>query len=527
MSDGPDNRNARRTARRESLRVVALYLLVAVAWIGFSDQVLLQWIDNPVVMARLQTLKGIGFVVVSAIGLYVLVGHGMRMTLRSAELERQLRYDPLTGLPNRETLLSMMQPLLQIARERRTALAVVAVHVDELRQINESLGIGAGDQVLAEVSARLRAELKSGDLLARATGNTFVAVVDDPMHAEGIRDIARTVLRCLAEPLQVNGVECRVSGSVGISRFPEDHAQPAGLLEAAEAALARARTMTGWRVSFYSAGFSQAATARFRLENDLRRAIDEHQLSLFFQPQVRLADSQPCGVEALLRWHHPELGEIPPGQFIALAEETGLIVPLGEWLLESACSEARRWLDDGLPPLRLGINLSRQQFTSRRLVLNLQRLLQRHRIGASHLEFEITETLTMRDPDLSRKVIEQLKEIGFRIAIDDFGTGHSSLAWLQYLPVDQLKIDGSFLAGVPGNARNEAICRTIVRLGRDLGLSTLVERIETDAQRQLLIQAGCDEGQGHLFSEALSSEDLRRWFRGQAQPAGASARDAG
>jgi len=506
---------------RQSLRVAAIYLLIAALWILFSDQLVARIFSSPDMLLRAQTIKGLGFIGITAIALYFLVRHALRLTLRSAELERKLQYDALTGLPDRELLASMMPPALTLARQRGAGVAVVAIHVDGLRQINENLGIAAGDQVLVTITQRLRGLLGPGDLLARATGNTFIAVVDDPVEAERIRDIARAVLRIVAEPVAAAGAEFRVSASVGISRFPDDHTTATALLTAAEAALAQARTESGWRVRLYSAGMTRASSARFQLENELRRAIDEHTLTLCFQPQVRLADNQAVGIEALLRWDHPELGSVPPATFIPLAEETGLILPMSEWLLEAACTQARSWLDQGLPPLRLAINLSGQQFSYRRLTHNLADLLDRHGLAPAQIELEITEHVTMQDPEHARQVIHELKNIGFGIAIDDFGTGHSSLAYLQYLPADRIKIDSSFLDGIPGDSRSEAICRTIIRLGHDLELVTVAEGIESATQRQILLAAGCDEGQGYLFARPMPALELGHWLR-QATARGAS-----
>lgn len=520
MAREPSQQDHASQAYLAGLRVAGLYLLIASLWILFSDQLLAQLAGSQATLVQLQTIKGLAFVLLTAVVLFGLVRHAVGLALRSAELEKQLRYDTLTGLPNRALLSSMMHPALKMARQRAAGMAVVAVHVDGLQQINESLGVAAGDQVLVEVSQRLRALLRPGDLLARATGNTFVAAVDDPMEMERVRDIARAVLRSVAEPITLAGAELRISASVGISRFPDDAAEPDALLSAAEAALAKARTETGWRVRLYSTGLARATSARFHLENELRKAIDGQQLALHYQPQVRLRDGQPIGMEALLRWNHPDLGPVPPSRFVPLAEQTGLIMPLSEWLLHEAFRQARSWMDDGLPPLRLAINLSGQQFSYRRLNRHLEDLLDRHRLRAGLVELEITEHVAMRDPQRSMEVLRELREIGFGIAIDDFGTGHSSLAYLQNLPVDRVKIDGSFLAGIPGNARNEAICRTIIRLGQDLGLGTLAEGIESAAQREILLAAGCDEGQGYLFARPMAPEQLREWVGRQSRTAG-------
>jgi len=511
MSREPGQQDPATQARLAGLRVAGVYLLVASLWILFSDQLVAQLVGSQATLVRLQTVKGLGFVLVTAVALFGLVRHAVGLALRSAELERQLRYDTLTGLPNRALLASMMHPALKMARQRAAGVAVVAVHVDGLQQINESIGVTAGDQVLTEVSQRLRGLMRPGDLLARASGNTFIAVVDDPIEMERVRDIARAILRSLAEPVNLASAELRISGSVGISRFPDDASEPDALLTAAESALARARADTGWRVRLYSTGLARASSARFHLENELRKAIDGQQLSLNFQPQVRLRDGQPVGIEVLLRWEHPDLGTVPPSRFVPLAEQTGLIMPLSDWLLQEAFRAARSWLDDGLPPLRLAINLSGQQFGHRRLNRHLEDLLDRHRLKAGLVELEITEHVAMRDPQRSMQVLSELRDIGFGIAIDDFGTGHSSLAYLQNLPVDRIKIDGSFLAGIPGHARNEAICRTIIRLGHDLGLGTVAECIESPAQREILLAAGCDEGQGYLFAPPMTAENLRAW----------------
>lgn len=514
---------ASETAFRGALVITAIYLAVGFLWIAVSDSVVASLAQDPVRVHTLQNLKGWAFVTVTGLGFFWLIYRSLHLAVRSGELETQVSYDTLTGLPNTALLTSQMNRALMNAEERRNTVAVLAIHVDGIRQINESLGPTAGDQVLATVADRLRQAVAPGDLLARHEGSSFIAVLDGSNDAERPSVISQAILKTVGEPVLVAGTELRPKASVGVSRFPNDAESPRELIAAAATAMSRAREKGGWHIHHYTARLTRAAYERFRLENDLRQAVEHGELQLAWQPQVRLADGQAVGVECLVRWTHPDLGPVPPSRFIPLAEETGLILPLGEWVMRQACHQVATWRAEGVADLRLAVNLSARQFGYRRLWRYVDQVLKESGLPADRLEIEITETMTARDPDVALRILRSLKDVGVSIAVDDFGMGYSSLSYLQLLPIDRLKIDRSFVAALHRDPRGEAICRTILDMGRNLILMTLAEGIENEEQRRLLLNYGCEEGQGFLFARPMTALDIPGWLgvepvRGERRP---------
>lgn len=528
MAAHPRWTTASQTALRGALLITAVYVVGGFLWIAISDGIVDRLATDPAHALTLQNLKGWAFVALTGLGFFALSYRTLDLAVRSGELEDLVRYDELTGLPNSALLTSQISLALRSAEEHESGVAVLAIHVDGLRHVNESLGPVAGDQVLTSIAQRLRQTLAPGDLLGRHEGSSFVAILDGASDRERPNVVSRAVLKAVAEPILIGGTELRPKASVGISRFPEDAKSPRELIAAAATAMNRAKEQGGWHVHRYTVRLTRAAYERFRLENDLRRAVENGDLELNYQPQVRLVDGEPTGMESLVRWTHPTLGPIPPSRFIPLAEESGLVQPLGEWVLGRACRQAAIWREEGLADLRMSVNLSIRQFGHRRLWAVVEQALRESGLPASRLELEITESVMARDPEVALRILRSLKEVGVSIAIDDFGMGYSSLSYLQLLPIDRLKIDRSFVTSLQRDPRGQAVCRTIVDMGRNLTLQTLAEGIETESERQALVEYGCEEGQGFLFARPMAALDVPPWLgvepvRGERLPRSALA----
>ncbi len=433
------------------------------------------------------------------------------VTDRRAAEERLMylaTHDPLTGLPNRALLLDRIERA--IARGRRGAPgALIFVDLDRFKLINDSDGHAFGDRVLVEVAQRLRTAARDGDTVARLGGDEFVLLVenlpgDDDTGVTAANEIAARILAALDAPMRTGEHEIReipLGASLGIALYPQDGDDAATLLRHADAALYRAKEGGRGGYRFFSAGMNDEARDRLHLQSELKRALDAGQIAVHYQPQVDLASGLVTGVEALARWFHPELGAIPPDRFIPVAEETGLILPLGEAVLRAACRQAAAWAARGRP-LPVAVNLSPRQLRHPRLPESIAGILAETGCRPAWIELEITESAAMADPEAAQAMLARLRGMGLAIAIDDFGTGHSSLARLTRLPVDKLKIDKSFIPAAPDapqSREDAAVVVAIVALGRQLGLRVVAEGVETARQRDWLAAIGCHQGQGWLF----------------------------
>jgi diguanylate cyclase (GGDEF)-like protein len=410
-------------------------------------------------------------------------------------------HDPLTGLPTRLMFNERLARAIAQARRHGRTLAVLFVDLDRFKLINDTFGHDAGDGVIREAARRLTENLRAEDSVARLGGDEFVvllAEVADPLYVGGV---SRKLIDSLSAPFTITEREYCVTASIGVSAFPADGTDPATLLKHADVAMYRAKERGKNRFEFYSEHVTAGSLERLGLESRLRRALDSgDELMVYYQPQIEACTGAIVGMEALVRWAHPELGLLPPARFIKLAEETGLIVPLGERVLHTACSAHREWRRMRIAPARIAVNLSPRQFLHAGLVKDTLRTLDDTRCSGKYLELEITESMVMHDPAGAVNLIKELKELGVRIAMDDFGTGYSSLAYLRRFPIDCLKVDRSFLADVPHDAGNAAITRAIIGMARTLHLTVIGEGVETAAQFNFLRSAGCDEVQGYYFS---------------------------
>ena len=425
---------------------------------------------------------------------------------RAEERVRHMaQHDPLTGLPNRLALLVRLNQVLPEARRHGWKVAVMFLDLDRFKIINDTLGHQTGDDLLREVASRLAATVRDTDMVARIGGDEFVILLPDISSVTDAAVVAGKIIAALSVPIQLDQHELHTTPSIGISIFPTDGPDGDTVVKNADTAMYHAKSAGRNNYQFYAAEMNLATTERLNLENKLRQAIKRNELALVYQPQFDVGGKRPTGVEALLRWHHPSEGVISPARFIPIAEETGLIVNLGEWVLMNACREVKRWIDAGLPPIRLAVNVSARQLKRRDFCDTVAGALVDSGLPPDLLELEITESAVMENPQEAIGILQVLRRMGVTLAIDDFGTGYSSLAYLKLFPIDRLKIDRSFVRDIEQDLNDRAIAFGTIALAHSLGLSVIAEGVETEDQLELLASNGCDEVQGFLFSRPLSS----------------------
>ncbi|MEX0959408.1 MAG: EAL domain-containing protein [Burkholderiales bacterium] len=428
-------------------------------------------------------------------------------------------HDDLTGLPNRTLFGQMLARGIKRARRVRGKLAVLFVDLDRFKNINDTLGHDQGDLLLKEIGQRIRLCVRDTDAVARLGGDEFVILLEDIGEQSHVASVARKILADVVQPVHVDEQEFRVTASIGISVFPDDGENQQTLMKNADIAMYSAKEDGKNHSRFYSAEMDRLSLQRLTLEASLRRAVEQEQFFLQYQPKVDLRTGAICGLEALVRWRQPGLGIVPPGQFIPLAEETGLIVPIGRWVLEAACKQNRAWQEQGLPALVMAINLSARHFGDEQLLDDIAAALRNSRLAPPYLEVEITESAFMHRIDEVIDKLNRLREMGVRVAVDDFGTGYSSLSSIKRLPIDTLKIDRAFIHDVPGNAEDRALTQTIITMGRTLNLTTVAEGIETREQFDFLLANGCDQYQGYYFSAPLDAKETADLLRSVGKPA--------
>ncbi len=428
--------------------------------------------------------------------------------IRNAEqkLEYLAHHDPLTGLPNRLLLELRTDHALQRTHKKKS-VALLFIDLDRFKHINDSFGHAVGDALLLNVAARLKEHLRSDDTLARLNGDEFAVLIERIKHSRFAANLATTLISAFAEPFIIQEHILHIGVSIGISLSPDDGNNFATLLRNADSAMHQAKTQGRNNYQFYTSALTAAALQRVALENDLRQALKLKQLTVLYQPQLDLHSRQVIGAEALVRWHHPSKGPIPPDQFIPLAEETGFILALGEWVLHTACRQMHQWQQDGLPITRMSVNIAGQQLHRDRgnLMALVPRVLAATRLPPTALDLEITESFIMQQAEHSIATLDQLRTLGVSLSIDDFGTGHSSLAYLKRLPIDTLKIDKSFICNIPSDSNDVAITRAVIALANSLQLKVVAEGIETEQQHQFLLDQGCHFGQGYWYSRPLDA----------------------
>jgi len=457
---------------------------------------------------------------VSAVGRAVLdensnvsrvLGVAQDITERKQAEERTVHlahYDALTDLPNRALLLDRLNQLTKAPQRRKSKVGVVFIDLDRFKEVNDSLGHDAGDLLLQTIAKRLSKAVRDEDTVARIGGDEFVVVLKALHEVRDVAVIAQKLLSCLVEPVTLNGYELTITASMGISLYPDDATNGQEMIRNADAAMYQAKSAGRNGYQFYTSDLNRRALEMLSMENALRRAIERQEFVLHYQPQVDISSGCVVGAEALIRWNHPDLGLVMPGKFISIAEERGLIVPIGSWVIEEAARQAAVWQNVGTS-IPIAVNVSAVQFRQKDFVEQLANSVRKHRITPNHLELELTESVIMRDAETTVDILERLHDMGFRLSIDDFGTGYSSLSYLRRFPIDKIKIDQSFVTDESAGS----IVTAVIGLARSLKLKVIAEGVETEEQLGILREQLCDEAQGFLFSPALGSEGFEKLVR--------------
>lgn len=446
--------------------------------------------------------------------------HRIRGTVQDVSAEREAEahiqylahFDPLTGLPNRSAWTNQAQAALVSAHRNNDVLGVLFLDLDNFKTVNDSLGHPVGDRLLSAVARRLGSCLREEDVLARIGGDEFVVLLPRLQHPDEAALVARKLIQMLSTPIQIEGHELSTSVSIGIALYPEDGHDVDTLLKHADTAMYGAKAGGRNQYEFFVPEMNARAFERLMLESALRRAIERNELTLHYQPQVDAGSGLINGCEALVRWQHPDLGLVPPAQFIPVAEESGLIIPLGDWVLREACRQQAHWQKTGMGDVLVAINISALQFLKPDFVTHVREALANAGANPHRIELEITESALMQASSAITERLHALRDMGLTLALDDFGTGYSSLAYLKRLPIRRLKIDRSFVKDLPGDAEDAAVASATLSLARDLGLEVVAEGVETELQRDYLLERGCDSLQGFLFSRPLPVEDFEDWF---------------
>jgi diguanylate cyclase (GGDEF)-like protein/PAS domain S-box-containing protein len=429
------------------------------------------------------------------------------------KLNHLAHHDALTDLPNRLLLDARLNHCIEQAQRDKSNIALLFLDLDEFKHINDGLGHPVGDEVLKKIASRLHSRVRADDTVARLGGDEFVVAMG---RVEAPRDaalLAEEILVDIAQPINTGPQELFVTGSIGISLYPQDGRDITTLLRNADAAMYRAKEQGRNNYQFYTTRYTADAFERMRLQADMQRALENQEFVLHYQPQFVLSDGRLAGVEVLVRWRHPKLGLVSPTRFIALAEQTGQIVALGDWVLRNACEQWVRWRKQGLSIDHIAVNLSLRQIHESDLVRNIAKTLEQTGCPPQHLELEITEGVIMREEDHALKVLEGLRSLGVSLSIDDFGTGYSSLSYLKRMPVGKLKIDRSFVRDIPEDPEDAAISRAVIALGKSLQLVIIAEGVENNAQLNFMHNQGCDQAQGYLFSQPLAAKKFEKFLK--------------
>jgi diguanylate cyclase (GGDEF)-like protein/PAS domain S-box-containing protein len=427
-------------------------------------------------------------------------------------------HDSLTGLLNRSSLMRIFAQQIEAAQTSGETLVLFFIDLDRFKTVNDTLGHHAGDQLLVAAAERLREQLRPDDVLARFGGDEFVVILGDSPPQEMISAIAQRLINSILRPFVINGHEMFISASIGSAAYPEHGEDAIAILKNADIAMYHAKERGKNAFQLFNKEMSNHALEQMLLENSLRHAIERKEFELYYQPQFSAVDGAICGAEALIRWRHPTRGLVAPGMFITLAEQTGLIVPLGAWVLREACRQGKVWLDRGYQFGRIAVNLSPRQFSSDDLLSTIDNALGQSGLPSAMLELEITEGAIMQNPQEAVVLLKRMRQLGVTISVDDFGTGYSSLASLKQYPLDTLKIDRSFVKGIPADADDVAITEAIIAVAHKLHLQVVAEGVESQEQHDFLRAAGCDIVQGYLHSKPLSAGEIEaQWYLGGVQ----------
>ena len=430
------------------------------------------------------------------------------LTSALAIIQDMATHDALTGLPNRAALSEILQHAVTKATRNKQGLAIFFIDLDNFKSINDTLGHPTGDQLLREMARRIRVSVRDSDLVARLGGDEFVVMVEAVPDRASLQLLAAKILTAISEQTQLLGHDLRITASIGIAVFPADGGDVPTLLANADMAMYRAKALGRARTSEYSADLGEVATERFEIEKGMRCGLQNNEFHLYYQPKIEFSSGKMLGVEALIRWHHPTLGVLGPDRFIPIAESTNFIIPLGKWVIEQACRQSKAWQDAKLPLFPIAVNISANQLADQSLSKYVSEALRVSQANPAMIELEITETAVMRNLNEAVILLESFRALGVRLSIDDFGTGYSSLAYLKQLPVDTLKVDRTFVKGLPHNRDDLAITRAVIAMAHGLSMKVVAEGVEEKHQFDSLRDEGCDEFQGFYCRPAMQNHDL-------------------
>lgn len=475
-----------------------------------SGEIYPQWLN-------ISTVRNAAGAVENYVGVFSDLSHIKRS---AEEMERLAHFDPLTGLANRLLFGIQLKHALERAQRHGRQLAIMEIDLDGFKNVNDTLGHPAGDRLLQVIGSRLQELLRAEDIVARLGGDEFAVIIESASGADGVARIAQKIITALKLPVEVDVQQSFVSGSIGIALFPADGQDATALMKAADTALYVSKREGRNTYRFYAENMTRAVQLRHVLEQGLRQAIERNELELWYQPQIDLASGKVAGAEALVRWRHAEQGVISPADFLPVACETGLIIPLGEWVLRTACSQVQAWRQRGIDLEQIAVNVDGQQIVRSDFVETVGLVLAETGLPPAVLELEITEGFLLENAENGMGTAMRFAEMGVRIAIDDFGTGYSSLVYLKYLHANTLKIDKCFVGDLPGDDTSAAIIQAVVSLGHGLGFNLVAEGVETPEQRDYLKAAGCDLVQGYYFAKPMPAQEFEAWLQAYAPGSG-------
>jgi len=436
--------------------------------------------------------------------------------LSAANAEREIRHlayhDVLTGLPNRMLFMDRIDQAISRAQRENSKFALLFLDIDHFKVINDSMGHDAGDKLLNIVSQRLSEVLRKTDTIARLGGDEFTIIIEALDREKYVSSVARNILRSLEKPVKIDGKGVHIGGSIGVALYPQDGQNFGTLLKNADTAMYRAKELGRQTFQFYEREMSQKAMQRLDLENQIRSALKNKEFVVYYQPKVNLQTGQCQGMEALVRWQHPQRGLIAPLEFIPLAEETGLIIELDEWVMATACDQFKAWKAADYPINNLSVNVSARHFREGDLLGYCKKILDTFKFSAGHIEIELTESALVDNYNNAKEVLDEIHDMGVHIALDDFGTGYASMSYLKEFPFDTVKLDRSFIYGLPDDRESSAIVKAMIQLADALNLNIVAEGIETDQQKSFLSDQGCAFGQGYLWSKPISAEDFEEKY---------------
>ena len=508
---------------RERVRLYVINAFLAgLSWLAL----LLKYFQGPTIDRISQIVGLIGLIgipltiysFVLMVQLYQKVDDRLRRERKlSEQYYEQLITDQLTGLPNRILFQDHLTQALAEARQYETRLAVLFIDLDRFKYINDTLGHKVGDLLLLQVVERLRSCLRDDEALYRLGGDEFIIVEEHTPDKRQAIDLAENILSLVDKPYMIEGHELFISASIGISWYPEDGEDMETLFKNADMAMYRAKEQGRNNYQVFDVRMNDYAFERLQLEKDLRKALEREEFLVYYQPQIHISTGRIIGMEALVRWQHPQRGMVSPGQFIPLAEETKLIIPIGEWVLRTACAQNKAWQDAGFPHVRVSVNLSAHQFLEPNLAQMVKQVLEETGLAPEFLDLEITESITMNNIDRAIATMHELASLGIQISIDDFGTGYSSLSYLKKFPIHTLKIDQSFVRDIPNDSDDGAIATAIIAMAHSLNLNVIAEGVETADQLEFLGRRGCDEMQGYLVSRPVPAIEFENILNREMQ----------